>query len=229
MKKYFSQYRQDEFIDKVVLNRKRNGFFVEIGAHDGISLSNTWFFEKTRYFGGLCVEPNPAVFELLKKNRKCEVLNTCIAEHDGTVKFLAVVGYSEMLSGIIDKYHPTHLKRIDNYIAEYGGAKKEIEVKAMRLEDIALLSNQPIDFISIDTEGNELNILKSIDFSKLNVTCFTIENNYGDPNIEAIMNRNRYIKVKRLGDDDVYLLKSKYTIAFRIRRRIFHYLNKNKV
>lgn len=228
MKKYYSQYRQDEFIDKVVFNKKRNGFFVDIGAHDGISLSNSYFFEVNRAFDGLCIEPNPKVFELLKKNRKCDVLNTCIADTVGTVKFLAVEGYSEMLSGIIDHYHPTHLQRIDNYIREHGGARQEIEVNCMPLQNIPLLRNKAIAFMSIDTEGNELSILKSIDFSKLNVTCFTIENNYGDSNIEEIMNRNNYIKVKRLGDDDVYLLKSKYTIAFRIRRRIFLYLSRNK-
>src|SRR5205809_1665087 len=99
MKRYFSQYRQDEFIDKVVLNKKRNGFFVDIGAHDGINFSNSNFFEVNRAFKGLCIEPNPKVFSQLKKNRKCDVLNVCIAATVGTVKFLAIEGYSEMLSG----------------------------------------------------------------------------------------------------------------------------------
>ena len=224
MKKYFSQYRQDEFIDKVVFNKKRNGFFVDIGAHDGISFSNSNFFEINRAFKGLCIEPNPKVFEQLKKNRKCDVLNVCIADNAGTVKFLAIEGYSEMLSGIIDHYHPKHLERIDNYIAEYGGAKQEIEVNCTPLQNIELLGNRLIDFMSIDTEGNELSILKSIDFGKIKVSCFTIENNYGNNNIEEIMNRNNYVKVYRLGDDDIFLLKSKYNIAFRIRRRIFLFL-----
>src|ERR1017187_11041783 len=129
MKKYFSQYRQDEFIDQVVFNRKKKGFFVDIGAHDGISFSNSNFFEAYRAFKGLCIEPNRSVFDQLEKNRKCAVLNACIADTEGTVKFLAIEGYSEMLSGMVDHYHPSHLERIDSYIAEHGGAKKEIEVK----------------------------------------------------------------------------------------------------
>ena len=226
MKKYFSQYRQDEFIDKVVFNKKRKGFFVDIGAHDGVSFSNSNFFEENRKFSGLCIEPNPKVFTQLKKNRKCDVLNICVADKVGIVKFLAIEGYPEMLSGIINHYHPKHLERIDSYIAEYGGAKEEIEVNCMPLQNIDSLCNKVIDFISIDTEGNELSILKSIDFSKIKITCFTIENYYDNNEIKEILNRNNYIRVYRLGDDDIYLLKNKYTIVFRFRRRIFHYLSK---
>lgn len=221
MNKYFSQYGQDEFIDKVVLNKKRKGFFVDIGAHDGVSLSNSNFFETSREFTGLCIEPNPTVFEELQKNRHCDMLNVCISETEGTAKFLAIEGYSQMLSGIIDHYHPNHLQRIDSYIVKHGGSKKEIEVKCTPLQNILILLNKKIDFISIDTEGNELSILKSIDFAKLQVDCFTIENNYGELGIGQIMKENGYIKVYRLGDDDVYLLKNKYSIFFRIRRRIF--------
>lgn len=227
MKKYFSQYGQDEFIDKVVLNKKRNGFFVDIGAHDGISYSNSNFFELYRGFTGLCIEPNPKVFELLQKNRNCTILNACIADKVGTVNFLAIEGYSEMLSGIIDHYHPRHLERIEDYIAMHGGNKREIDVNCTPLQNIALLQNKTIDFISIDTEGNELSILKSIDFSKIEVLCFSIENNYEENGIEEIMNKNGYIKVHHLGDD-IYLLKNKYTTAFKIRKEFYRYVSKIK-
>ena len=136
--------------------------------------------------------------------------------------------YSEMLSGIIDHYHPEHLKRIDGYIAEYGGTKKEIEVTCTTLQNIELLSNKEIDYMSVDTEGNEIDILKSIDFNRIKVNCFSIENNYGNTDIENIMIQNGFIKVYRLGDDDIYLLKSRYNAAFKIRRRIFLYLSKIK-
>ena len=201
---------------------------MDIGAHDGISFSNSNFFEINRAFKGLCIEPNPKVFEQLKKNRKCDVLNACVDDKKGTVKFLAIEGYSEMLSGIVDHYHPKHVERIDSYIQEHGGAKNEIEVNSIPLQNIELLSSKAIDFISIDTEGNELNILKSIDFITIKVNCFTIENAYGTTDIEEIMNRNGYIKVYRLGDDDIYLLNSKYNTAFKIRRLIFLYLTKCK-
>ena len=228
MKKYFSQYRQDEFIDKVIFNKKSGGFFVDIGAHDGISFSNSYFFETSRAFNGLCIEPNPKVFEQLKKNRQCDVLNACIGDTAGIVKFLAIEGYSEMLSGIIDHYHPAHLDRINNSITEHGDSKTEIEVICTPLQNIAALTNTEIDYMSIDTEGNEYSILKSIDFTKLKVTCLSIENNYDDAGIENIMAQNGYAKIYRLGDDDIYLIKNKYTLALKLRRSIFMYLAKGK-
>ena len=226
--KYFSQFRQDEFVDKVVLNKMRGGFFVDIGAHDGLSLSNSLFFEKYRNFKGLCIEPNPQVYAQLKVNRKCTTLNVCITETEQLVKFQMVEGYAQMLSGIVDKYQPEHIKRIDNYIAEYGGTKTEIEAKGIPLQNINLLDNIPIDYISIDTEGNELDILSSINFNKINVSCLSIENNYNDEKIEKLMNGTGFLKVYRLGDDDIYLKKSKYTTGFRVRRRIFFWLSKRK-
>ena len=228
MKKYCSQYGQDEFIDKVVLNKKQNGFFVDIGAHDGVSFSNTYFFETERRFDGLCIEPNPKVFELLQKNRQCDTLNACIGSAEERVKFLAIEGYSEMLSGIIDHYHPKHLERIDHYIAEHGGAKTEIEVLSIPLQNIALLKKREITYMSIDTEGNEYTILQSINFSEMNISCLSVENNYGDTNIENIMTENGFIKVYRLGDDNIYLKKIYFSFSFRIRRRIFLYLSKFK-
>lgn len=229
MAKYFSQYGQDEFIDKVVLNRKRNGFFVDIGAHDGISLSNSCYFENSRSFKGVCIEPNPKVFDILKGNRKCTLLNVCIAEVETQVKFLVIDGYAEMLSGMVDKYHPEHLKRIERYMADHGGSKQEIKVNAIPLHNIDFLRNTSIDYMSIDTEGNEIDILRSIDFKKISINCLSIENNYHDTNIEVLMTNNGFIKVYRLGDDDIYLQKRKYNLAFRIRRRIFLRLTKRRI
>lgn len=226
--KYFSQYRQDEFVDKVVFNKMTGGFFVDIGAHDGVSLSNSFFFETYRSFKGLCIEPNPEVFAQLKANRKCRTLNVCVTECEQLVKFLVVDGYAQMLSGIVDKYHPEHIKRIDNYIAEHGGTKTEIEVKGIPLQNIDLLDNIPIDYMTIDTEGNELNIVSSIDFNKINVTCLSIENNYNEEKIEKLMKGSGFLKVYRLGDDDIYLKKSKYNIGFRVRRRLFLWFSNKK-
>ena len=226
--KYFSQFRQDEFVDKVVFNNMRGGFFVDIGAHDGLSLSNSLFFEKYRKFNGLCIEPNPNVYTKLKAHRKCMTLNVCITETEQLVKFQVVEGYAQMLSGIVDKYHRDHIERIDNYIMEYGGTKAEIIVKGIPLQNIDLLNGISIDFLSIDTEGNELGILRSIDFKKNYITCLSVENNYNDEKIEQLMKENEFLKVYRLGDDDIYLKKSKYSIGFRVRRRIFLWLSKRK-
>jgi hypothetical protein len=63
--KYYSQLGQDKFVDDF-LNQKENGFFVEVGAHDGSKFSNTKFFEESRNWSGICIEPGPNEFMKLK-------------------------------------------------------------------------------------------------------------------------------------------------------------------
>ena len=63
-----SQYGQDQFVD-TWCNSREGGVFVDVGAHDGVTLSNTWFFENVRKWTGLCIEPIPEIFNQLKENR----------------------------------------------------------------------------------------------------------------------------------------------------------------
>src|SRR5687767_14863567 len=97
---FFSQFNQDRFLETEVFKGKRGGVFVDIGANDGITLSNTYFFEKYRDWTGICIEPIPAVFEKLRANRKAICVNGCIAPSNGTAEFLWVSGAAEMLSGL---------------------------------------------------------------------------------------------------------------------------------
>lgn len=206
--KYNSQCRQDRFVDTVIYNQKENGFFLEIGAYDGKTLSNTLFFEEHRNWKGICIEPIPSAFEKLKKNRKCECINGCIAAQDGFVEFLHVDGASEMLSGMVDKYNPIHCERIDKELKELGGEKKYFKVASYNLNNILSQRNIPeIDFCSIDIEGGELDLVKSIDFSKIKINCLSIENNYNDSQISDFMIAQGYDLVGKLESDEIFILK----------------------
>lgn len=228
MSTYFSQYLQDQFVDEVVLNKKRNGFFLDIGAHDGISYSNSYYFEKYRAFNGICVEPNPTVFAKLKANRNTTCMNVCIGQPDGMVKFLVIEGYGEMLSGVLDSYAPEHMERINNIIELEGGAKKEIEVPSIPLQKIDLLEGIEIDYCSIDTEGHEYSVLNSIDFDKVKIKCFTIENNYNDKNVENLLASKGYVNVFRIGDDDVFIMKNMHDTSMKFRLFIYRIKRKTK-
>lgn len=219
MAKYYSQYKQDKFLDKIVFNGKKNGFFIDIGAHDGISLSNSFFFEKNRAWVGICIEPNPNVFSKLMQDRKSTNLNICIGEGNKTISFTKIEGYSEMLSGVTDTYAPEHLKRIEREVAIHGGNIQTISVEMKRLDTIESIKNKKVDFISIDTEGNELDVIRSIDFKNSDITCFVIENNYGDHEIAEILRRNNYNYIARLWCDDVYVHKNYASLSFKIRLR----------
>jgi FkbM family methyltransferase len=154
------------------------GYFVDIGAHDGISGSNSKYFEE-KGWDGICIEPHPDVFKLLKKNRVCSLSNAAVWKEDTEVDFLAVSGYPEMLSGIVESYDPQHSARIDREIEQMGGSSRLVKIPAMRFD--TLVDRTHIDFLSIDTEGSELEILKNIDFDKYNIRVICIENNFNDP------------------------------------------------
>ena len=217
--RYFSQYGQDEFLDIILFNKKQNGFFIEIGAHDGISFSNTFFFEKSRTWKGVCIEPNPSVFEKLVRNRKSSNLNVCIGDSNTTVKFTQIVGYSEMLSGITNKYDGHHLERIKNEVYTNGGEIRSIDVPMLRLESLPQIKQKSVDFISIDTEGSEFDIVKSIDFEKIHVKVLVIENNYKDGELANFLKSKNFILVASLRTDEVYIYKDDF--VFRVRYSLF--------
>lgn len=216
-KNYFSQYSQDKFLNEVVFSNKKEGFFIDIGAHDGISFSNSLFFEKYKNWEGVCIEPNPVVFGKLISNRKSVNLNVCIGSENTKVKFTQIEGYSEMLSGITEKYNAKHIERINNDILIKGGTKQEIEVNMITLTAIDEIKNKKIDFISIDTEGNEFDIVKSIDFDILNIKSLVIENNYRDNRIKEYLGLKEFELIHKLDCDEVFLKKKYISIALKIR------------
>lgn len=224
---YFSQYNQDKFLNEVVFYNKKDGFFIDIGAHDGISYSNSLFFEKFNDWSGICVEPNPSVFTKLILNRKSINLNVCIGSENKKVKFTQIEGYSEMLSGVSEKYDERHIQRINNDILIKGGKKSEIEVNMISLDAVDGLNNKKIDFISIDTEGNEFDIVTSINFNVLDIKSLVIENNYKDNRIEEYLNPFGFELIYKLDYDEVFINKKYFSLG--IRTRILFWKIKSKL
>jgi FkbM family methyltransferase len=212
-KEYYSQSGQDQFLDEHVFKGKRDGFYLDIGANDGINLSNTYYFEKNLKWNGICVEPIPNVFSKLKKNRSSVSLNCCISEVLGEVNFMSISGYSEMLSGIYDKYDERHLARIENEIKSYGGSFELMKISSITIDYLLnKYSISNIDYCSIDTEGGEFEIIKQFDFNKINVKCISIENNYNDERINKYLTKNKYKLVKVMEADEIYVKESKQSL-----------------
>lgn len=217
--KYYGQYEQDKYLDKLFKNKSK-GVFVDIGAHDGETFSNSYFFEKERGWNGVCVEPIPEIFSKLNEKRNCIKVNGCISDKTGSEKFLRVKGEfvdTEMLSGLVEDYDNRHLERIDREIKEYGGSKEEIEVTCYNINKI-LKENKlnKVDFFTIDTEGNELKILKTIDFDQFDFDVFIVENNYETNEINNLMSSNGFKRIKRIGHDEVYRHKNKLSFLQKI-------------
>lgn len=210
--KYYSQPNsaQDKYLNEEVFKGKRNGVFIDVGAHDGVTYSNTCFFERELGWDGICIEPIPAIFQKLEKNRNCVCIQGGIADSNSKEKFLCVTSfdeaeYTEMLSGLLNTYDPRHIKRIEAEIEKFGGKKEIIEIECYRLSYILEHHNiKHVDYLSIDVEGSEMKVLNSIDFSKVHIDVITIENNYGTKDIENFLNARGYKRIKKLSGDEVY-------------------------
>jgi len=202
-----SQSGQDAFVVSY-FGGKRNGVFVDIGASDGVELSNTYYLERVLGWTGICFEPIPVIFAKLDKNRSCVKINAGVAEKKSVETFTFVDGPSHMLSGMTKAYDPRHRQRIQNEINSLGGKIIEVDVQCLVLNDV-LEENGifDIDYLSIDTEGNEFEIVKTIDFDRFNIRVITIENNYNNPDQTNFITSKGYFLQGRLEADEVFTKK----------------------
>jgi len=208
---YQSQYQQDKILNEKYFKNRVGGVFVDIGAHDGKSLSNTFFYEKALNWKGLCIEPLPKVFKQLKENRSCIVVEGAAWKEDTTKQFRIVEGYPEMLSGFVDTYPDAHQKRITDEIELMGGSSVDVDIKCFDISKLLLQHKlTEIDFLSIDVEGSELDILESIDYKKIKINVILAENNYSDTRLTSFLETKGYELVGRISIDDVYILKGAY-------------------
>jgi FkbM family methyltransferase len=189
-----SQYNQDKYLEENIFKGYKNGFFVDIGAYDGVHINNTLYFEKYNNWSGLNVEPIQSIYEKLKNNRPNSInLNCAVCNSDGETDFLCNTGYTEMLSGIKNNYDPRHWYRLERENIQMGSTTEVIKVNTKKIETICdEYSITHINYLSIDVEGAEFEVVKSINFEKVFIDVIEFENNYdsGGPIIAYLEDRN---------------------------------------
>ena len=207
--RFFSQAGQDAFLDERIFKGKQGGVFVEIGGYDGVTGSNCLFFEMIRRWQGLLIEPSPVFFEQAAAFRRAICLQIAVAAEAGEAEFLEVLeGFSQM-SGLVDTYDPKLRAQVEEDPRHKG---RTIRVPTRPLADIldeyALTS---VDYISLDVEGGEMDVLAPFPFERFDVTAWTVENNAADTEIPALMAEKGYRRVEALGVDDVYVRESVFS------------------
>ena len=197
MVKSYSQEAQDL---KVLLHYKlkRNGYFVEIGASDGIKFSNTYLLEKDYNWTGICVEPISHDYQKLLHNRLCHPCSYAIYSTSGEELEFDIHEYN-LLSGL------------SKYITTYNNQpiKEKVIVKTMTLLDLLDKYEAPkfIEYMSLDTEGSEYEILRVFDFTKYNFGLMHIEHNFEEPKrslIKELLLNNGYKYIGGFKQDDFY-------------------------
>src|SRR5579863_1346532 len=166
----FAQLRQDLWVLHET-KHKRNGYFVEFGATDGVSLSNTYLLERDFAWRGILAEPNPAWHTDLTRNRTAEPDFRCIFRRSGERVAFAATKIAEL--GTIAGFESNDGHR------QSRREHTTVEVETVSLNDLLEQHGAPrdIDYVSVDTEGSELEILEYFDFARWNVTLFSVEHN----------------------------------------------------
>jgi len=210
MEKIFhSQSGQDKtMFEHFFKNYEKPGFFIELGALDGVLISNSLFYEKILKWNGICIEPTERHFNNLLIQRKCYKFSDVIYDEEKEVTFYSAPPCCDSLNGIKEKYDQRHLIRIDRETKQYNYTKNDIiEIKKKSRTMDSILNEvgiKNIDFLSLDTEGSELNILKSINWSDTKIKVICVEDNYGDIELHRFLQKLNYTFFKRLDGDYIY-------------------------
>lgn len=203
---YYSQINQDKLVIQWT-KEKREGYFVELGAYDGIKISNTLTLETFYDWKGICIEPSPTIFQELVKNRsssKCKCYNNLVYDTSGEIVNFIEHKKDPELSGTeldINCYKNIIISSSSNVIHK---------LKTITLTEILNDAEAPkiIDYLSLDTEGSEYKILLGLDLSKYTVSFLTIEHNNQEPNRSLIrkhLENNGYKFIESNHSDDNYM------------------------
>jgi FkbM family methyltransferase len=204
MKESKSQLRQDLFV-LAELNYKKNGYFIEFGAANGVELSNTYLLETAFNWTGILAEPAKYwTNELLRNRPNARIEELCVWKESN--KFLDFNETKIPEISTIDLF-----SKSDAYesLRKKGSTYK---VKTISLYDLLIKHSAPqhIDYLSIDTEGSEFEILSSFNFNEFTFGVITCEHNYSDTRekIHDLLAENGYErKFTELSDfDDWYVL-----------------------
>jgi FkbM family methyltransferase len=181
---------------------KKMGFFVEVGAYDGVTFSNTLAFEEIGW-KGILIEANPDASELCRKNRPASVVVNAAVGLPGkkdTIAFNLAEG-AEMLSFV--EAGDDHFKRI----RKQGGTLKQVEIPFLSLNQVLdQFQVEEIDFVTIDVEGGELEVLKGFDIKKYKPELLMIENNNArDQSLKSYLEDQTYQLAKRIECNEIYV------------------------
>lgn len=167
----FRKFNAKNLLDKKLLKYLdfKNGFYIELGAYDGLNQSNTYYFEKYLDWTGILIEPSEKQFRKLKRNRSNKnFFYNCACDFQKAK--LKLVDYG-LITQNVDNI-PNKTIEGQNLLNK----QKTFITNTFRLDDLIIKSSvKKIDLLSLDVEGMELNVLQGIDFKKVYIKYILVE------------------------------------------------------
>ncbi|XP_020290568.1 uncharacterized protein LOC109858082 [Pseudomyrmex gracilis] len=153
-----------------ILNDKKNGFFIECGAYDGETRSNTLFLERFNGWTGLLIEADPINFtKMLRKNRRAYLSPTCL----GVIEKPVVASF--LMARNVGRLHePENTTVTNSPDVAYTGEHTRVQCFPLALY-IAALGIKTVDYFSLDVEGSEIDILETIPFQAVDIKTMSVE------------------------------------------------------
>jgi FkbM family methyltransferase len=206
-KNVFSQHGEDQFI-LTYFNNKKNGLYIDVGANHPFKISNTYLLYRNGWTG-VTIEPIPHLYRKHKKFRPRDInLNCGIGEKRERIKFF------ELIPRVLSSFDET----ICNELIESGQAnlRKTYEINIVTLDDVynKYLKTRNVDVLSIDTEGYDFQVLKSIDWKKWSPSVIVCETKdvIGDSResmIDDFLITRSYRKIKTFVCNGIYIKKER--------------------
>lgn len=182
-----AQLRQDLFVLSE-LGYKKNGYFVEFGATNGVDLSNTHLLETQYNWTGILAEPATRWHADLVNNRVAKIDKRCVWRHSGESLVFNETDYPELST--VDFFSSS------DHHAKARASGKKYSVETVSLVDMLIEHQAPreMDYLSIDTEGSEFDILENFDFQRYQFKIITCEHNYSPmrEKLSALFQKNGY-------------------------------------
>lgn len=204
---YYAQCQEDILLNEYIFKNKQNGIYVELGALDGILYSNTKFFEDQLNWTGILIEPHPEKFKSLQLNRPNNFLfNNLVSCHKEPLEFRYFVDCHAAVSGVentLSQWHIDTFYEPCNFLPQ-----NKIFIKPVSLTEIVRSTNLThIDFLSLDVEGHEYEVLKSWDFS-IPINIILIETLGVEPEKDElcreILIKNNYKFITKFSHNEIY-------------------------
>ncbi len=192
--KYYSQIGQDRYFIENINQGRKAGYFVEVGAHNGITFSNTYTLEKQLQWKGLCIEVDGGLFESLQRNRVATCVHACVFRESDIEKEIVVPLANPIPEGN-DLLIRIKADTNTSFASQFS-TNKTYRVVTKTLTQIFKENHVPnvIDYISIDIGGFELDALVGLDYSVYSFKFLTIE--WGGSNTDHLRTIQAFLQTK---------------------------------